>query len=111
MKFFIHRANKNPDTSKPGTHGATIENLIRVEKGDTSWVKYHGSYEKQLEKIKLYMHKAMDKYLKMKKIPSENRKRLEALKYFIDRAYSSDDLMNIIYESIELTQGVKDYSL
>ena len=57
------------------------------------------------------MHKAMDKYLKMKKIPSENRERLETLKYFIDRAYSSDDLMNIIYESIELTQYVKDYTL
>lgn len=106
---FIHRANRKYDTSKPGTHSATIENLIRAENDETRWKKYHGTYEKQLEKTKTYMHKAMAKYLKMKKIPAENRERIMELDYFIDRAYSSDDLMNIIWETIELTQCVKDY--
>ena len=108
-EIFIHRAFKNSDTSKPGFHGSVIQNLIRVENGDTSFVKWHGSLEKQYEKAKTYMHKAMDKYLKMKKIPPENLKRLEILKHKIDSAYSSDDLMTIIYESNDLTQIVKDY--
>jgi len=43
------------------------------------------------------MHKAMDKYLKMKKIPPENLQKLEILKQKIERAYSSGDLMTIIY--------------
>lgn len=106
-EIFIHRANRSYDTSKPGTHGSVIQNLIRVENGDTSWVKYHGSYEKQFEKVKVYIHKAMDKYLKMKKIPHENLEQLRFLKNKIDRAYSSDDLMYIIQKSIELTQCVK----
>ncbi len=108
-EIFIHRAFKSSDTSKPGTHGSIIQNLARVENGDTSFVKWHGSLEKQLEKAKIYIHKAMDKYSKMKKIPSENRERLEVLNYEIDQASSSDDLMSIVYESIELTQSVKDY--
>ena len=106
---FIHRANRKYDNSKPGTHGSTIENLILVEKGDTSFVRWHGSRAKQFEKAKNYIHKAMDKYLKMKNIPPENLEKLETLKYQIDSAYSSDDLMTIIRESIELTQCVRNY--
>jgi hypothetical protein len=108
-EIFMHRAFKSSDTSKPGMHCSIIQNLVRVEDGDTSFVKWHGSFEKQLEKIKYYMHKAMDKYLKMKKIPAENLDRLDILNSKIDRAYSSDDLISIIRETIELTQCVKDY--
>ena len=108
-EIFVHRANKTSDTSKSGMHGSIMQNLIRVENGDTSFVKFHGSYEKQFEKIKTYMNKAMDKYLKMKKIPAENLSRIQILKNQIDRASSSDNLMAIIHETIELTQCVKDY--
>jgi len=108
-EIFMHRAFRKYDTSKPGMHCSIIQNLVRVEDGDTSFVKWHGSFEKQLEKIKYYMHKAMDKYLKMKKISAENLARLDVLNLKIDRAYSSDDLMSIINETIELTQCVKDY--
>lgn len=106
---FMHRAFRKSDTSKPGMHGSMIQNLIRVENGDTSFVKWHGSFEKQFEKVKIYIHKAMDKYLKMKKIPPENLARLEVLNFKIDRVYSSDDIMSIIKETIVLTQCVKDY--
>lgn len=106
---FIHRANRKYDIIKTGNKGDIIENLIRAEKDENRWKKYHGPHEKQLDKIKYYMHKAMTKYLKMKKIPPESRERLKELDYFIDRAYSSDDLMNIIWETNELTQCVKDY--
>ena len=108
-EIFIHRASKNSDTTKPGAHGSVIQNIARVENGDTSFVKWHGSLEKQLDKAKKYMHKAMDKYLKMKKIPIENRNKLEGLKLEIDQANSSDALMEIVYESLELTMSVKDY--
>lgn len=106
---FIHRAYRKYDTSKTGTNGSFIENLIRVESGDTSFVRWHGSFDKQFEKAKVYIHKAMDKYLKMKKIPQANLEMLEILKYKIDISNSSDDLMQIISETIELTHCVKDY--
>jgi hypothetical protein len=108
-EIFMHRAFKSSDTSKPGMHCSIIENLLRAEQGDTSFVKWHGSFDKQFEKVKYYMHKAMDKYLKMKKIPSENLNRIEILNSKIDRAYSTDDLLTIIVETIELTDSVKNY--
>lgn len=108
-EIFMHRAFKSSDNSKPGMHCSVIQNLVQIESGDTSFKKWHGSFDKQFEKTKVYMHKAMDKYLKMKKIPSENLDRLDFLNNQIDRAYSSDDLMDIIRETIELTQCVKEY--
>lgn len=106
---FMHRAFKSPDTSKPGRHCSVIQNLVRVEQGDTFFVKWHGTYEKQFEKVKYYMHKAMSKYLKMKKIPPENLILIEGLNLKIDKATNTDDLLSIVEETIELTQSVKDY--
>lgn len=108
-EIFMHRAFKTSDNSKPGMHCSIIQNFVQIESGDTSFAKWHGSFDKQFEKIKNYMHKAMDKYLKMKKISPANLERLDILNLQIDRAYSSDDLMSIIRESIELTQSVKEY--
>ncbi|MEI8047085.1 MAG: hypothetical protein WCI92_06880 [Bacteroidota bacterium] len=107
-EIFMHGAFKSSDNSKQGMHGSIIQNLVQIESGDTSFVKWHGSFIKQLEKIKIYMHKAMDKYLKMKKIPIANLDRLTILNIQIDSAHSSAALMGIISESIELTQCVKE---
>ena len=97
------------DTSKPGMHCSIIQNLVRIEQGDTSFVKWHGSFDKQLEKVKYYMHKAMDKYLKMKNIPPDNLNKIELLNSKIDRANSTDDLLSIVDEAIDLTALVKIY--
>jgi hypothetical protein len=106
-EIYMHRAFGSYDTSKPGMHGSVIKNLYTIEGGDTSFKKYHGSFEKQLEQAKKYMHKAMDKYLKMKKNPIENIEKLYVLESHIDLALSTDQLMSIIYEVIELTDSVK----
>ena len=108
-EIFMHRAFRSSDNSKPGMHCSIIQNLVRVEQGDNSFVKWHGSFDKQFEKVKYYMHKAMDKYLKMKNIPPDNLNKIEMLNSKIDRANSTDDLLTIIDETIELTQAVKNY--
>jgi hypothetical protein len=108
-EIFMHRAFRSSDTSKPGMHCSIIQNLVRVEQGDTSFEKWHGSFDKQFKKVKDYMHKAMDKYFKMKNIPPENLNKLEMLNSKIDRANSTDDLFSIIDETIELTHSVKIY--
>ena len=105
-EIFMHRAFRTSDNSKPGMHGSIIQNLIQIECGDTSFLKWHGTFDKQLEKIKYYMHKGMDKYLSMKKIPPTNIDALKMLKQRIDPARSSDQLMEVIDRSIELTQMV-----
>lgn len=108
-EVFIHRAYRSSDSSLPGKHSSVIENLARVENGNTSFVKWHGTLSKQLSNAKGYMEKAMNNYLKMKSISIENRSRLEVLKRTIEQAKSSEDLMEIVYESLELTQSVKEY--
>ena len=105
-EIFIHRAFRDYDTSKPGRHGSVIQNLIRIERGDKSFEKWHGSFTKQFEATQIYMRQAMDQYLQMKRIPPENIRRLEELRSEIDKATSSDDLMSIINDTIELTQAV-----
>jgi len=108
-EVFIHRANKSYDTTKRGADKSVMQNLAMIESGDTSFQKFHGTFDKQLDKAKTYMHKAMDKYLKMEKIPTENLDKLKALKQDLEQAYSTSDLMDIVNKSNELTQSVKEY--
>jgi hypothetical protein len=108
-EIFMHRAFRNSDNSKPGMHCSIIQNLVQIESGDTTFIKWHGSFEKQLDQAKKYMLKAMEKYLKMKKIPTENLARIEILKSHIELAETSKELINIIEVTNELTQCVKNY--
>ena len=51
-EIFMHRAFKSSDNSKPGMHCSVIQNLVQIESGDTSFKKWHGSFDKQFEKTK-----------------------------------------------------------
>lgn len=106
-EIFMCRAFKTYDNSKSGMHGSTMENFMRVENGDNSWVKYHGSFEKQLVHLQKYMNNALDKYVKMKKLPEATIRMLSTYKAEVTRATSSEELMRIVYQTLELTQEVK----
>jgi hypothetical protein len=106
-EIFMHRAFRTSNRSKPGMDGSTMKNLIDAENGE-SWVRHLGSFEKQLTQIKVYMNKAIDKYLEMK-LPVENLVAISLMKSRLDQANSSAVLINIIDETIELTQIVKKY--
>jgi len=106
-EIFMHRAFRTTDRTKPGMHGSAIQNLIEAENGEAILIDFLGSFEKQFGQVKKYMHSAMDKYLLMKKLPTENIEALQILKASIDRAHSSNDLMKIVYGTIELTQLIK----
>jgi len=92
---------------KTGMDGTKIKNLIVADNGE-SWVRQLGSFEKQLTQIKVYMNKALDKYLDMK-LPVENLVAISLMKSRINQANSSVALINIIDETIELTQSLKNY--
>jgi len=106
---FMRRAFRTSDNLEHGMHCSIIENLVRVESGDTSFVDWHGSKTKQLSDAKQFMNHAMERYLKMTNIAPENLIRLKKLAIQIDSARSSDDLMNIVNQTLELTQCVKNY--
>jgi hypothetical protein len=106
-EIFMHRAFKTTDRTKPGMHGSAIQNLIEAENGESILIDFLGSFDKQFGQVKKYMHRAMDKYLSVKKLPSETIEALQILNASIDRAHSSDNLMKIVYETIDLTQSIK----
>lgn len=104
---FMNRAYRNRDNFKKGRSKSVITNLILVENGDTSFVKWHGSHKEQLKNLKIYMNTAIDKFMKMKKIPIENKRRIEEFRFYIDKEDTSDVLVGIINEIMKLTQDVK----
>jgi hypothetical protein len=106
-EIFMLRAFRSSDNSKPGMHGSTMEYLMRVENGDNSWVKYHGSLSKQLAKLQQYMTKALDKYMLMKKLPSPTIRILSTYKTDVANATYSEELMRIVYYTLDITQEVK----
>lgn len=103
---YMKRAYQKYDLNKVGISCHDMINLIDAENGE-SWVKHLGSAEKQLNQLKKYMTIGMDKYLKMGKIPNENKNKLLMLKKRIENAYSSNDLIEIVNRTLDLTEMVK----
>jgi hypothetical protein len=103
---FMRRAFKNKNNSEPGMHLSVMKNLIDTENGE-SITSLVGSLEKQLKQTKMYMHKALNKYISMKKLPNETILKLTVEKDSIDMAYNSAQLLGIIQRTLELTSSVK----
>lgn len=83
-----------------------MQNLINAEFGDNILKDLIGSYEDQMIQVKNYMHKAMDKYLKMRKITNDKKNSLGILKQRIDYVSTSEELMDIIDQTLDLTRNL-----
>ena len=106
-EIFIHRAFRSSDTTRPGAHGSTIQNLIDAEKGE-SWVKHLVLFEKQLIQVKIYMRQALDRYLRMQ-LPAADLIVLSDVKLRLGQAKSTAILLQLIEETNALTKTVKHY--
>ena len=105
-EIFMHRAFNSDDRTKPGMSCSYMQNLINAEFGDNILKDLIGSYEDQMIQVKKYMHKSMDKYLKMRKITNDKRNSLDILKQRIDYASTSEELMCIIDQTLDLTRNL-----
>lgn len=105
-EVFISRAHKKERHQVPGADGSYMKNLINTENGE-DLRRLVGSYEKQLEQIKKYMDKALDKYLKMK-LTAEERAIMEQLKIRLVHAGDSRSLMAIVDAGIDASQRFKE---
>jgi hypothetical protein len=104
-EMFIGKAFNDFSRSKPGTHGSVLTNLIDSEMGKSN-IKHLGSTSKLLINLKKYMHKAMDKFLKNKKLSEPDRLKFESLKNQIDYSSHSDELFEIIKETNIITNNI-----
>lgn len=96
-ELFMCKALDNYDPhSNQMLHMSNLQNLMRIENGDDSFKKYHGSFEKQMSTVKGYMLKAMTKYLSKKKITHEQRDVLTIQAQRIEYATNTDTLRSAI---------------
>jgi len=104
---FMGRAFKcmERDTRK-GTCGSIYELLIQLEDGTALYRKV--SYAAQLEKLKKWLEKAINAFLKRKLDPAE-QVLLRQLLFFLRSAQTSSDLELIIEKGLDVTQRFKIY--
>lgn len=98
---FMHRAFNSYNSGKLEHSLSVMRNLIDAENGETC-VSHLPSAQKQLEKIKGYLHKAFDRLLETKKYQNDKIALLH-LQNEIALSSSSDELMIIIEQALELT--------
>lgn len=91
---FIRRAFQCDNGSKHGAQVSFVRNLIDTENQE-AWVKQLPKFEKQLEKVKDYLTKAIEKYLKRNPSPNE-KVSLLALNEEVKTAYTSSQIVSIV---------------
>lgn len=101
-EYFIRRAHNSSRTTRNGADSSFMAILMNIEQGTAR----KGSLDKQITKIKSYMEKALDKFLKFK-LTEEERTAFLQLKKDLEPAYSSKQLMRIVESGLELTQRFK----
>ena len=104
----MHRAYQSASTRNPGAHNRDFENLIEAEYG-TSPVNYLPAFNVQFDKIQEYLFFAFDKFLNMPKLANKHAELLSQ-KLLLNKAESSESLIEIINNTMKLTQAVKNYS-
>ena len=92
--------------AKRGTCGSIYEQLIRLEDGTALYRKV--SPQKQLERVKKWIEKGINAFLKRRLRPEE-RQALEYLLVKLHSAYYSDELDIIISKALDVTQPYRDY--
>ena len=102
---FMCRAFQTTDRRKPGIDISNMRNLIDAENGE-SWVSHLPSADKQLVKIRSYIDKAFEKLIKRRRT-EEKRIPLLILQGNARNSDTSNELLSIIQNALELTQDLK----
>lgn len=102
-EFFITRAF-GCDRFKHGATNALLEFLLIADLGKNYLSK---PYEKQLNEVKNYLQKAIQKYLKRKPTDTE-RAFLEKMSIDIELANTASDLVPLIENGLEATIRYRD---
>ena len=103
MKYeiFIRRAHKCERGMRNGAEVAFVRNLIDCENNE-SFTKHLPKFDKQLEEVRKYILKAIDKFLSRK--PTEDEQSgLLSLRDDTENASTSSEIVSIIDTGLELT--------
>ena len=106
-EIFMHRAYGTHMPSKPEMQASVMQNLIIAEIASQISGDLVTYYEDQLNKIKLYIGKAIDKYLEKPTTTGRLTNTLRGYKTDLIWAISSDELLIIVYNIIHISNRNK----
>lgn len=104
-EMLIRNAFNCPRGSKNGAELSLMQNAMTMERGET-FAKHLGSFEKQFEKVKTYISKALIKLTKTKPFLIEAdffSNLLQQLEY----SSSTNELMAIVNNALEKVKELK----
>ena len=96
-EIFMHRAYGTNNPPKPEMQASVMLNLIMAEKTSQISEDLVTRYEDQLTLMKLYIGKAIDKYIDRPKITKRMANTLIGYKTDLLWALSTDEVMRIVY--------------
>lgn len=102
-EMFIERAHDSYIQENPDMQASGMRNLIMGEKGITVSFVSAINVEEQLSLIKRQMGNALVSYMAMPHVPGYIMDELSLYKDQVLRAVSSEELMKIVFDTLELT--------
>lgn len=106
-EIFMHRAYGIHEPSKPEMQASVMQNLIMAEKTSQISRDLVARYEDQLTLIKLYIGKAIDKYIERPTTTGRLVNTLIGYKKDLIWAISTDELLIIVYNIIYINNRNK----
>lgn len=105
-EMFMERAFGRYELEKPVLQASGMRNLIMAEKGMVISLESVAHFEEQLIEIKKQIETAMDQYMGKPRVPQAVIDELKAYKDQVVWAVSSDELMKIVFNTIDVTANI-----
>lgn len=105
-EMFMERAFGRYELEKPILQASGMKNLIMAEKGIVISLESVAHFEEQLIEIKKQIETAMDYYMSKPRVPQVVMDELKAYKDQVVWAVSSDELMKIVFKTIDITANI-----
>lgn len=106
FEIFMERANGKNEAFSVGFYTASMINLIVAEKGKVVSIETLIRFERQLIEIKGHIEEALEKYIAKPQMNSYTIDELKRCKEQVVWAISSDELMKIVFHTIDLTASI-----
>jgi len=98
-EMLIRNAFNCQKGSRNGADLSYMKNAMTMERGET-FAKQNGSYEKQFDKVKNYISKALIKLSKTKPY-SQNKQHFQSLENSLENSHSTKDLMYVVNNALD----------
>lgn len=105
-EMFMERAYGTYEANIPGYHAHNMRRLMMAEKELAVSVESVAHFEEQLIEIKKQIENAIDNYISKPHVPKDIVDELIGCKEQVVWVVNSDELMKIVFKTIDLTVSI-----